>query len=580
MTPPRFGPALTPEGTRFVVWAPRARAVELLLDGRVAALSRVEGGRWAVTTEAPPGTRYRLRLDGGVPMPDPASRSQPEGVHGPSEVVDLDAFEWTRPDWPGVPRSRLRIYELHVGTFTPQGTYAAAASRLPELADLGVTAVELMPVHDFPGERGWGYDPAAWYAPCRAYGRPEDLQRFVDEAHAHGLSVLLDVVYNHVGPDGAYVCAFGPVLRRKRTPWGQALNLADRGLRDLILDNARYWLREYRFDGLRLDATDRLHDEHDPHLLAELRAVADAVEGPPRLLIAEDGRNLEMLLRPLDYGGMAMDAVWADDLHHIVRRIVAGDRHGYFAGVPDTVAGLAECLRHRWWRGARDVDDVPAERFVAYLQNHDQIGNRARGDRLHESVDLATVRAATALLLFCAHTPLLFMGQEHAASTPFSFFSDHGARIGPTIAEGRKREMAAFPGFDGDVPDPQARSTFEASTLRWDERARSPHAEVLALHRALLGLRDALRGELDVRGVGEGGLSARRGAHHLAVQLVGAGELAVPPGARRVLSTEEPRFGGDPSTVTRRADRLVFARPAAVVLTASPAPARPGSTGR
>jgi len=566
MSPPRLGPELTPDGTRFVVWAPRARRVELVLDDRAVPLLRGADGRWAVTTDAPPGTRYRLRLDGGDPMPDPASRSQPDGVHGASEVVDLAAFEWTQRDWAGVPLSRLRIYELHVGAFTPEGTFEAAARRLPELAELGITAIELMPVHDFPGARGWGYDPAAWYAPCRAYGRPEDLQRFVDDAHACGLSVILDVVYNHVGPDGAYVCAFGPVLRRKSTPWGRALNLADRGLRDLILDNARYWLQEYRIDGLRLDATDRLHDEHDPHLLAELRLVADAIEGAPRRLIAEDGRNLEVILRPLDYGGMAMDAVWADDLHHIVRRIVAGDHHGYFAGVPDTVRGLAECLTHRWWRGARGVDDLPAERFVAYLQNHDQIGNRAKGDRLHASVGLPAVRAATGLLLFAAHTPLLFMGQEHAASTPFLFFSDHGPRVGPTIAEGRRRELSALPGFDGDVPDPQAASTFEASKIRWDERARSPHAEILALHRALLSLRDDLRGQVEVRHVTGGGLVLRRGRHTLAVQLVGADELPIPATSAVALSTEDARFGGDPGAVTRDGGALRFSRPGAVVL--------------
>ncbi|MDT0633258.1 malto-oligosyltrehalose trehalohydrolase [Rubrivirga sp. S365] len=581
-TPPRLGALVEPDGVRFRVWAPAAERVDVVLGERSVPLDATgDGYHEAFVGGAAAGDRYRLALDGGDPFPDPASRFQPEGVHGPSEVVDPGAFAWTDDSWTPPGLESLVVYELHVGTFTAEGTFDGVRERLGALRELGVTAVELMPLADFPGERGWGYDGAALYAPAHAYGRPDDLRRLVDAAHAEGLAVLLDVVYNHLGPDGAYVAAFGPVFTpRHETPWGQAMNLDDdgsRGVRDLFLDNARHWLEEYHLDGFRLDATHALVDDSDPHFLAELSAFVDGLT-PPRLLIAEDHRNDARLVtpRPAGYG---LDAVWADDLHHQVRNVLAGDTEGYYADFAGTTtAEIAETLRRGWFYDGRptrrtgerrgtSAEGVRREQCVVCVQNHDQVGNRPTGARLHHEVSAAAFRAATALLLVAPETPLLFMGQEWATSAPFPFFSDHNAELGPLVTAGRKREFADFPGFSGEVPDPQAEGTFRSAVLDWSERDAPGHAHTLALTRALLALRPALGdpAEATVEAAGDGALVLRRGGHVALVDLVGGAALGLPSGAHVVLSTESAAHAPDPAPPRREGGAVVFSRPGALV---------------
>ncbi len=585
MTAPlRLGALPEGDGTRFRVWAPVAERVTLVLepDSRTIPLGAVSGGYFErVVDGVGPGQRYRVRLDDGDPLPDPASRFQPEGVHGPSEVVDPAAFDWGDEEWGGVAQRDLVFYELHVGTFTPEGTFRAAAERLEYLRDLGVTAVELMPVADFPGRWNWGYDGAALYAPSRAYGTPDDFRALVDRAHALGLAVFLDVVYNHLGPDGAYLAAFGPVFTdRHRTPWGDAINLDDagsRGVRDLILDNALHWLREYHLDGLRLDATHALVDDSEPHLLAELSEAVEALPGPPRTLVAEDHRNLNTLLLPRPEG-FGLDAVWADDLHHLVRNIIAGDTEGYYADFADATTGdLAETLEHGWFYDGRpskttakprgtSAAPIRPEQCVVCIQNHDQIGNRPAGDRLTDDVEPAAYRAASALLLFAPELPLLFMGQEWAASAPFQFFTDHNAELGPLVSAGRKSEFEDFPGFSGGVPDPQDPETFERSRLAWGERETPGHAHTLALYRALLALRRDLPDSVKAEAHGERGLHVRRGAYHLLLAFADGVALPLPDGATVVLHTEQHEFAADPHPPEVTDGMLRFVRPGAVIV--------------
>jgi maltooligosyltrehalose trehalohydrolase len=534
------------------------------------------------------GTRYRIRLGETSPWPDPASRFQPDGVHGPSEVIDPKAYAWKATEWGGVPLRDLSLYELHVGTFTAEGTFRAAMAKLPLLAELGVTAVELLPVAAFPGRRNWGYDGAALFAPSERYGRPDDLRAFVDEAHRLGLAVLLDAVYNHLGPDGAYLAAFGPFFSSlHETPWGRAVNLDGEhsaGVRRLLLDNALYWLREYRFDGLRLDATHALIDHSEPHWLAELADATSRLDGPKRLLIAEDDRNDARLITPPDAGGFGLDAVWADDLHHQFRRVLTGETYGYYAPFAGTTAAdVAETLARGWYFDGRPdpttgeprgtpADAIAPRQTVICLQNHDQIGNRPLGDRLHTLAPPDQLRAATALLLLAPQTPLLFMGQEWAASTPFRFFTDHHPALGQQVREGRKREFAYFPGFSGDVPDPQAEGTFRASTLNWDERDEAPHARMLRLHHHLLALRRRItaatnhgieRAGLSAEAHADGTLTLARGPYRIVVAFEKA-DVPRPPG-RRVWSSERKAYAEITRPVVARGDRLHFARAGAVV---------------
>jgi maltooligosyltrehalose trehalohydrolase len=555
-----------------------------------------------------PGDLYRLRLDGEGPFPDPASRFQPRGVHGPSEVVDPSAFAWTDEGWRGVLLEKLVVYELHVGTFTPAGTFAGVAQRLPHLVDLGVTALELMPLADFPGSRNWGYDGASLFAPARCYGRPDDLRRLVDEAHRLGLGVLLDVVYNHFGPDGAYCGLFSPhyLSSVHETPWGAAMNLdgpSSGPVRDFFVENATRWIREYHMDGLRLDATHALVDDSPRHFLAELQARVRAAAARPVLVVAEDHRNLASMVRPEAEGGWGLDAVWADDFHHEVRRGLAGDHEGYYRDFSGKVADVAATVRDGWFfkgqhsehfGGPRGTDPagLPPRRFVFFLQNHDQVGNRALGERLHHQIDPAAFRAATVLLLCAPQTPLVFMGQEWAAPEPFLFFTDHEPGLGRLVTEGRRREFRGFSAFSDParrerIPDPQTLSTFERSRLDWSRRDEEPHASSLRLHRALLRLRreepllrDGPGRSVCVEAVDEGSLVIEYGAGGRAlvvvVRLRGEGAARVGTGRRGwevVLTTEDTGFVGEvqPPSIEGEGDGLVlaFRRPGAVVLRAS-----------
>ncbi|HTV03158.1 MAG TPA: malto-oligosyltrehalose trehalohydrolase [Luteitalea sp.] len=512
---PRFGVHPEGDGARVRVCAPGASRVQVHPEnGDVVALEAMGQGVFEGRIGGlAPGRRYKVQVDDHQPWPDPWSRCQPEGVHAASVVIDPAQFTWTDAGWTGVPREQLVIYELHVGTFTREGTFAAATARLPELAALGVTAIELMPIAAFPGTRNWGYDGGSWFAPAAAYGHPDDLRALIDAAHALGLAVLLDVVYNHLGPDGAYLAAFMPTFftDRHHTPWGRAINLDGPGsaeVRRIICDNALSWLHEYHLDGLRLDATHALIDTSDEHVLAQLaREVATEVTGRHVHLIAEDERNFAPLMLPLDGGGSGLTGVWADDFHHAMRRRLAGDHEAWFSDFDGSTREVATALARGWVfsgqtsprsgkpRGT-SPDALPLEAFVICLQNHDQIGNRAHGDRLHHQIDATAWLAASTVLLTSPETPLLFMGQEWAASTPFLFFTDHEPTLGAQVVAGRREEFGRFAAFADplvreQIPDPQAVSTFDASILDWSERDTSPHADALAATTRLLEIRRA-----------------------------------------------------------------------------------------
>ncbi|MGE3191709.1 MAG: malto-oligosyltrehalose trehalohydrolase [Vicinamibacterales bacterium] len=564
---PRFGAIPGPDGVTVRVWAPAARTVDVVgEDGRRTPLTPEADGTFAgpVATLAV-GTRYRVSVDGGDPVPDPASRCQPDGVHGPSQVVDATTFAWTTCDWVGRALSDLVIYELHVGTFTPEGTFAAAAARLPWLAELGVTAIELMPVAASPGARNWGYDGAALFAPSPDYGQPDDLRRFVDEAHAQGLAVIVDVVYNHFGPDGAYAAALSAQFfsERHRSPWGAGINLDGPGsaaVRAFFIENALHWVMEYCVDGLRLDATHAMVDDGPEHFLAELTRRVRETAGERRVLvIAEDHRNLRTIVDTTAAGGWGLDAVWADDFHHVARRLTAGDTEGYYEDFAGTTDELAETVARGWlytgglaphFGGPRGTDPagLPLAAFVVCIQNHDQVGNRALGERLNHQVDPAVYRALSLFFLLVPETPLLFMGQEWAAGTPFQYFTDHGEPLGSQVREGRRNEFRHFRAFADParrdaIPDPQSPATFERSRLDWKEVERDPHAGVLALYRDGLWLRHLLQAE---------GPSGTFGT-----------ERVRPIGAEAVVMRRRRRTGGDLLVVTRFATAGAVAVPIA-----------------
>lgn len=596
MTFPYHGAFPEDDRTRFRVWAPRVESLQLLRTGAPSiCLTPDASGVFEAVVEAPPGTRYAYKINGSDPMPDPASRSQPDGVHGRSEVVDPDAYDWGDASWTGVDRSDLIVYEFHVGTFTEAGTFDAVRTHLSDLADLGVTAIELMPLHAFPGTRNWGYDPAAFFAPPPAYGTPDDLRRLVDAAHQHGLAVLLDVIYNHLGPDGAYANAFAPFLTDAHdTPWGPAINLDDdgsAGVRRFFIDNALHWLREYHIDGLRLDATHALRDDSEPHFLAELSDAVETHIDRPRHLIAEDHRNLNRLVRSRketegEEPGYGLDAVWSDDFHHQIRVLTAGETEGYYADFADTTTeDLARTIRDGWffrgqvaehYGGRRGTDPGPVNRdqCVFFIQNHDQVGNRPAGDRLTESIDRATYRALSTLACLVPEIPLLFMGQEWAASTPFQFFTDHNDEIGPSVTEGRKEEFGDFPGFQGDVPDPQDPATFQRSVLDWDERSEGVHRRVLELYRDLLSLRRSIHttGAAETEpfqcsAPTDTAIVLRQGAWAVVVAFEpGAVPLSTDrPPSEWVLHTEDVSYTSEPHPPTSTATGVRFERAGALV---------------
>ena len=504
------GATVLPDGsTRFEVWAPRRPEVTVRIGAgaarREVPLEPVGGGVHRAEAGARPGEDYFLVV-GGEERPDPVSRFQPRGVHGPSRIVDPGAFPWNDGGWRGLAMDELVLYELHVGTFTPGGTFDDVVERLGWLRDHGVTAIEIMPVAEFPGGRNWGYDGAHPFAPQSTYGGPEGLRRLVDAAHGAGLGVVLDVVYNHLGPEGNYLAEYGPYFTdRYHTPWGRALNFDDADsdeVRRYFVDNALYWITEFHLDGLRLDAVHGIYDFTARHILAE---IADAVHdqgarlGRRALVIAESDLNDARLVRPAERGGYGLDGQWSDDFHHAVHAALTGERAGYYVdfGGASTIARAfrdrfvlgGSYSRHRRRRHGAPCADVPADRFVVFVQNHDQVGNRARGDRLSTLVEPEALRLAAALLLLGPYVPLLFMGEEYGETKPFLYFVSHGdPDLVEAVREGRRREFESF-GWDTAIPDPQAEETFEASRLDW-ERSRSPGGEaMLALVRQLLRLR-------------------------------------------------------------------------------------------
>ena len=474
----------------FRVWAPNASSVAVRIGGVEHELVDAGGGSYDAQLDAQAGNDYVYVLDGGRELPDPCSRFQPDGVRGASRIAEIEpprAFD-------GVPLDELVIYELHVGTFTDEGTFGSAIPHLAALSELGVTAIELMPVPTFPGNRGWGYDGLYAFAPHPAYGGPAGLSRLVDAAHEAGLAVILDVVYNHLGPGNEALTAFGPYHRDDiQTPWGAAMNFAEDGVREWAIQNAEHWVRDYRIDGLRLDAVFQIHDEREPHLLRELADRVRAVN-PRALVIAE----MEVgNLRPLEEWGH--DAQWADEFHHELHVLLSGERDGYYARY-GTIDGLA-----------RQLEREPRGRLVYCSQNHDQVGNRAIGDR--PATDELRVRAA--LTLLAPQIPLLFMGEEYGERRPFQFFTDHiDAFIADATRDGRRREFAGFAGFSaGDVPDPQDPATFERSKL-----SRDRDSELEAFHGELLRLRRELPSEVEVEAEGTV-LRLRRGPVELVADL-------------------------------------------------------------
>ncbi|MFE5478244.1 malto-oligosyltrehalose trehalohydrolase [Nocardia sp. NPDC056541] len=494
---------------QFRVWAPEAGAVRLQLDGVEHPMRRNGGGNWSVRVDAGQGARYGFLIDDDpTVLPDPRSARQPDGVHETSAVHDLDQTVWTDRNWTGRPVAGSVFYELHIGTFTPAGTFDAAIEHLDHLVTLGVTTVELMPVNAFDGTHNWGYDGVGWYAVQESYGGPDGLQRFVDACHARGLAVCLDVVYNHLGPCGNYLPRFGPYLTAGRNTWGQSLNLDGPGsdaVRAYIIDNALRWLREFHLDALRIDAVHALVDRTATHLLDELVVETTALAahlGRPLSLIAESDLNDPRLITPRAAGGYGLTGQWNDDLHHAVHTAVSGERQGYYADF-GSLACLTQTLTHGFFHAGtyssfrgrihgaplrRDL--VPGSALFGYTCNHDQIGNRATGDRPSAYLTPGQLAVKAALVLLSASTPMLFMGEEWGARTPFQFFTSHtDPVVAAATATGRRAEFAEHGWSSDEVPDPQDPDTFTRSKLDWTEVGREPHARLLACYRGLLALR-------------------------------------------------------------------------------------------
>jgi maltooligosyltrehalose trehalohydrolase len=516
-----FGAECRDDGSvRFRLWAPAARRVELCLVGTNRTtrlpLDRCEEGWFELVTDAArPGTQYHFRIDDAREVPDPASRFQPRDVHGPSEVVDPDAFDWQDRAWHGRPWEEAVTYELHVGAFTPSGAFSAVRERLDYLADLGITALELMPVADFPGKRNWGYDGVLPFAPDSTYGRPEDLKELVRSAHDRGLMVLLDVVYNHFGPEGNYLRCYAPQFftDRHRTPWGDGINFdgpESRAVRDFFIHNALYWLTEYHFDGLRLDAVHAIIDDSKPHILTELADTVRSFLVPDRqvhLILENDHNQARYLQRRERCQPRAYTAQWNDDVHHALHVLITGERDGYYSDYSErpldhlgrclvegfAYQGEASLYRNRERRG-EPTDGLPPTAFVSFLQNHDQIGNRAFGERIIKLADRRAVGAAVTILLLAPSPPLLFMGEEFGAETPFLFFCDFEKDLAAAVTTGRRNEFAHFARFRDPaerepIPDPSSVTTFEASRLDWDVVVQPRYRDWLRFYRELVKLR-------------------------------------------------------------------------------------------
>lgn len=510
-----FGAEVGLDGkTRFRLWAPAQQLVRIEIDGdsELLDLERDDAG-WhsAVSMRARAGSRYRFVLGDGSRIADPASRYQPDDVDGPSEVIDARAYAWTDDSWRGRPWTGAVLYELHVGAFTPDGTFRAATEKLEHLVRLGVTVIELMPIADFPGRRNWGYDGVFLFAPDSSYGRPEDLKAFVDTAHAYGLMVVLDVVYNHFGPHGNPLprCSNDVFTSRHHTPWGNAVNYDgpdSRPMRELVIHNALYWLEEFHFDGLRLDAVHAIVDDSPEHLLLELaRRVRDATRGREVHLIVENEDNAARLIGRSPGRSAPYDGQWNDDVHHVLHVAATGEAAGYYADYHDDGQKLGRALAEGFayqgetmpFRGSPRGEpsaDLPPTAFVSFLQNHDQIGNRAFGERLSRLASPEALRAVSAVHLLLPQVPLLFMGEEWGALQPFPFFCDFAGELGEQVRQGRRQEFARFPEFADplkrqQIPDPQADSTFESAKLRWSDCHTESHGQHCERVRALLAVR-------------------------------------------------------------------------------------------
>ena len=510
------GAELTPGGVRFRLWAPRAAAVSLQLEGgdkRGLPMVREPGGWYSLSTAlAGSGSRYRYLVDGRA-FPDPASRFQPEGVHGPSEVIDPAAYAWSEPIWPGRRWEEVVIYELHLGAFSRSGDFTGAIRHLDHILALGATAVELMPIAEFPGTRDWGYDGVFLFAPARAYGRPDDLKQLVEACHQRGLAVFLDVVYNHFGPEGNYLPAIAPdfFTDRHATPWGAAIDFSgpnSRPVRDFFINNALYWLQEFRFDGLRFDAVHAIFDESEPDIISEIGlTIRSRIPDRQIHLVLENDRNQSRYLRRADRRTMWFEAQWNDDLHHVLHALLTGDTSGYYADYaaePSKHLGrvLAEGFAYQGepspFRGGmprgEPSDDLPPTAFVGFLQNHDQVGNHPFGTRIAPRISEQALHAGVAIVLLSPHVPLLFMGEEWASVRPFAFFCDFEPGLRQSVREGRRREFSHFPEFQDEIareriPDPTALSTFRRSRLDWAEQREEPHSTWLARYRSLLRIR-------------------------------------------------------------------------------------------
>jgi maltooligosyltrehalose trehalohydrolase len=503
-------------GILFRVWAPLAHSVAVRILGqpirRIEMNSTGEGVFEVVAPEVDAGADYKYVIDNDRERPDPVSRWQPEGVHGPSRVVDPERFVWTDQGWEGIPLKDFLIYELHIGTFTPEGTFDSAISKLPFLKELGITAVEIMPVAEFPGGRNWGYDGAHIYAPQSTYGGPDGLKRLVDACHREGLAVVLDVVYNHLGPEGNYLGDYVPIFSRNyRTPWGSALNFDNQesdGIRRYFIDNALYWLTEFHIDALRLDATDRIIDISPHHILEE---IATAFREQSRRLgclaftIGESDLNDVRVIKPSAECGYGLDAQWSDDFHHSLHPLITGAERGYFADFGQ-MSDLAKAIQEGFvYDGRRSIFrskrhgtssiDRPGEQFVICIQNHDQIANAYWGDRLGTLLSVEQQKLVAALLLCAPNLPLIFMGQEWGETAPFQFFTSHtDPGLAKAVYEGRKKEYSSFVKEEGstgvgDFADPQAPGTFERSKLTWSQTNESPHSEILRFYRDMIALR-------------------------------------------------------------------------------------------
>jgi maltooligosyltrehalose trehalohydrolase len=492
----------------FRVWAPLPKKVEIQVDGARHEMRAESGGWWrAEISGAGPGSDYGFILDGEGPFPDPRSQWQSQGIHGLSRIVDFSAFKWTDTNWHAPPLSSAVIYELHTGTFTPGGTFESAIEKLDHLVALGVTHVELMPVNEFSGARGWGYDGVDLFAPHHACGGPHGLMQFINACHVRQLAVIADVVYNHLGPSGNYLNRFAPYFTSHySTPWGPAMNFDRAGsdeVRRFFCDNALMWLRDYHFDALRLDAVHAILDVSATPFLEQLGAEVRELEkklGRKLAVTIENDLNDPRPLWPIERGGFALDAQWNDDFHHALHTVLTGERDGYYVDF-GTIADIAKTMREGYVydgsyskfrnhsRGKKTVG-LDGNRFIVCLQNHDQIGNRAKGERMSQLVNLNRLKVGAALLLTSPFVPLIFQGEEWAASTPFLYFTDHREKkLADAVREGRRREFAAFGWKPEEIPDPQAEETFQRSKLNWEELAREPHAEMLSWHRELIRLR-------------------------------------------------------------------------------------------